>query len=319
MHKRTKDILISLLLVGVAVLCTVRWQAWFGMPEEPFWPYDTIDYRFSCPADEELVNTPCSNDSVLTLLVLGDIHSRLAAADYDTLAARVPDADAVMQVGDWLERGQHFYYQSLLREWTPCELSGLPVLATPGNHEYTKGLNKSLSEVWDQSFEHPHNGPVGVPGASYYTDQGPLRIISIDTNPLKRLVYLTRTLTWLHQLMDSAGDRYVVVMMHHPVVSVGKGRFNALIFCTFRYALGQADLVIAGHDHSYMRREPFVVLNTSGRTKRQRTNIHAEVMDTVPVYGVITVKTADYTSPMEFRLYRLDNGEILDSLYVHHD
>ena len=314
MRKWTKDILISILLVGITVLCIVRWQAWFGMPDEPFWAYDTIDYTFQCPEDEP--------DSSLTIIVLGDIHNRLVSDEYDTLAARVPDADIVAQAGDWLDRGQTYYYQSLLREWTNSGLNGLPVLATPGNHEYSKGLHKSLSSVWEDGFQHPDNGPRGVPGASYYVDLQQIRFIAIDTNPLRHLVYLTRTLTWLRQAMYSAGNRYIVVMMHHPVISAGKGRFNPLVYATFRHALGEADLVIAGHDHSYMRRTPFVVLNSAGKVKKQRHNLNAVAADTVPVYGVLRVEAPgiDARQPeMRFTVYRFRDGAVIDSLYVKHD
>ena len=116
MRKWIRFIVFMLLLAGGAVVCAIRWQAWFGMPPEPTWTGDTIDYAFSYPTEGT------------TVLVLGDIHNRLMQADYDTLAARVPDADAVAQVGDWMERGQEYYRQELLREWTHSALMGLPVI-----------------------------------------------------------------------------------------------------------------------------------------------------------------------------------------------
>ena len=315
MRKWIIGIVIALLVAGGAVLCVVRWQAWFGMPQEPTWTGQRLTYTF--PLFEQ-DTTPQSLD----ILVLGDVHNRLTCADYDTLAARVPQVDAVAQTGDWLDRGQSYYYQLLLREWTRSALYGTPVIACPGNHEYSKGLNKSLSPVWDRAFTHPSNGPVGVPGASYYMDYPQLRFIVIDTNPLQRLVYLTRTLTWLRTLIDSAGDRYVVVMMHHPVLSPGRGRMNPLIYAAFRHALGQADIVIAGHDHSYMRRAHFVVINSGGKAKTQRMLFTPEVTDSVPTYSVLSVKasTVSYQpSPLVFNTYRLSDGQLVDILYVKHD
>ena len=180
MPKWLKITIPCLLLAVGAVLCILRWQAWFGMPAEPQWNGETIDYTFPSPgtssrqtggvASAEKGDSLITSDSVLTLLVLGDIHSQLTRATYDTLAARVPQADAVLQVGDWMERGQNYYRQLLLREWTNSALYGLPVIATPGNHEYSKGLHKSLSPVWEETFTHPANGPIGVPGVSYYMD-----------------------------------------------------------------------------------------------------------------------------------------------------
>lgn len=316
MRKWIKIIVLSLLPAAGAVVCALRWQAWFGMPAELQWNGDTLDYVFSTPLD----TMPQDSIDTTTVLVLGDIHNRLQRDDYDTLAARVPNADFVIQIGDWMERGQDYYYQLLLREWTHSALYGLPVIACPGNHEYSKGVNKTLSPVWEKAFEHPMNGPTAVPGASYYVDYKQVRFIVIDTNPLTRLVYLTRTLTWLHATMDAASDRYIVVLMHHPVLSAGKGRFNALVYATFRYALGKADLVIAGHDHSYMRRTPFIVLNAAGKPKPQKMVFQPEVTDTVPVYGVLQIANHQFPiSNLQFNVYSLDDATLIDSLYVNHD
>ena len=49
MRKWISIILIGLLLAGGAVLCIVRWQAWFGMPAEPQWTGETLSY--TSPAD----------------------------------------------------------------------------------------------------------------------------------------------------------------------------------------------------------------------------------------------------------------------------
>jgi hypothetical protein len=141
----------------------------------------------------------------------------------------------------------------------------------------------------------------------------------MDTNPLVRITNLTRTLTWLHEAMNTAGDRYIVVIMHHPVLSPAKGRFNALIYTTFRYALSQADLVLAGHDHSYMRHTHFVVLNTAGKGKPQRMRFHTEHTDTIPVYGVLTAIRSDSANALTFTVHRLSDGVTIDSLYVSHD
>ena len=329
MRKWIKIVIPCLLLAGGAVLCVLRWQAWFGMPDEPQWTGATRTYTFPTFAQDSVpgfVWTPQGwQDTVrpqtLDILVLGDIHNNLKQADYDTLAARVPNADLIIQVGDWLHRGQNYYRQQLLREWEGTRLCGLPIINCPGNHEYSKGIHKTLSPIWSETFPQPDNGPVGVPGKSYYIDFPTVRLIAMDTNPLSRLVYVTRTLTWLRETMNSAGDRYIVVIMHHPVFAAAKGRFNAHIYAAFRYALGQADLVIAGHDHSYMRRTPFVVINTAGKQKQQRFRIPVQASDSVPAYGVLTMEKSPVShraTQMDFRVFSLKDGEMLDLFYVNH-
>ena len=316
MRKWISSIIITLLVAGGAIICAIRWQAWFGMPAEPLWTGDTIDYVFpTLPKETDTLFNSLPNE--LTILVLGDIHNKLQRSDYDTLAARVPEVAIVAQTGDWIDRGQNYYYQLLVREWTNSALDSLPVITCPGNHEYSKGLRKTISPIWSHAFLHPNNGPIDVPGSSYVVDLPQIRFIAIDTNPLVRLVYLTRTLTWLRQNMKEAGDKYVVVLMHHPVLSAGKGRFNPLLYAAFRIALGDADLVISGHDHSYMRYKSFVVLNTAGNPKPQHTVCKPDVTDTVPVYGIIQIPSS--TSDLKFTVHRLQDGTVIDSLYVKHN
>lgn len=317
MRRWVKIICSSLLLAVGVVICAVRWQAWFGMPGEPEWHGDTIDYVFPTVTNPQ---SPITFDDGLTFIVLGDVHNRLQKADYDSLAAWVPQADALIQIGDWLDRGYPYYYQLLLREWTPSKLEGLPVINCAGNHEYRKGLHKRLSPYWLEWFPQPVDSSLAVEGTFYTVDFPQVRLIVLDTNPLNRLVNLTRTLTWLEAAMKGAGNRSIIVLMHHPVRSAAKGRINPLIYATFRYTLSQADLVIAGHDHSYMRQMPFVVLNTSGKPKAQK-NLSVEATATEPVYGVLHFEPAKkgQKADWSFSVYRLYDGVQIDSIHGQHD
>ena len=330
MRKWIKIVIWTLLLAAGVTVCVVRWQAWFGMPDEPVWTGDSLTYVFPTFNQRRVPGfVAASNgwqDTIapesLDILVLGDIHNRLQRSDYDTLAARVPQADAVAQVGDWIDRGQEYYHQLLLREWTNSNLCGLPVINCPGNHDYTKGIDKHLPEAWHTWFPQPLNAPA-LPGVFYYVDFAQVRFIVMDTNPLDPLVYRTRALTWLLAAMKGAGNRNIVVMMHHPVVSVAKGRFNPGIYATFRYALRDADLVITGHEHSYMRQMPFVIVNSAGREKPQKVSERFEFASSEPVYSVLsferdTTATHSGRTPFSFRTYRMSDGVLIDSVYVDH-
>ncbi|MEE1095524.1 MAG: metallophosphoesterase [Paludibacteraceae bacterium] len=324
MKRKIKIATLILLLAGSAILCAVRWQAWFGIPEEPQWNGPIQTYQFHTfeadtvhgftHTDNGWTNT--STPHSLDILILGDIHNNLTTTDYNQIAQRHPEIDIITQAGDWLERGQTYYYQSLLKEWIPSELSKLPVINCPGNHEYTKGILKSLPKDWYSWFPHPQNGTVDHKGSMYYIDFPQLRFIVIDTNPLNRIVYLTRTLTWAQEAINTAGDKHVITMMHHPIFSAAEGRFNPLVYASLRYPLGQADLVISGHDHSYMRHMPFVVLNSAGKKKtpKQYRFITPEYQAEEEVYAIFSMPSHQ---PSILRTYRLSDGYIIDSCYVH--
>jgi predicted phosphodiesterase len=261
--------------------------------------------------------TNTSTPHSLDILIFGDIHNNLNLKDYNSIAQRHPGIDIVAQAGDWMERGQSYYYQSLLCEWIPSKLSKLPVINCPGNHEYRKGIRKSLPNDWYTWFPHPQNGTVDHKGSMYYIDFPQLRFIVIDTNPLNRIVHLTRTLTWIQEAINTTGDRHIIVMMHHPVLSAAKGRFNPLIYAFLRHPLGKTDLVISGHDHSYMRHMPFVVLNSAGKPKtpKQYKHLTIEEQAIVPVYSILSFPT--HQTPI-LRTYRISDGYMIDSCYVHH-
>ncbi|MBQ7631596.1 MAG: metallophosphoesterase [Paludibacteraceae bacterium] len=328
MRRWIKIVLPSALLAVGVVICALRWQAWFGMPEEPHWHGETIDYTFPTFAGDTLngfVRTTkgwqdTQSPASLDILVLGDVHNRLQKADYDSLAARVPIVDALIQTGDWLDRGYPYYYQLLLREWTPSALEGLPVITCAGNHEYDKGFRKAIAPQWNTWFPQPVDTTLGIEGANYIVDFPQVRFIILDTNPLNRLVRLTRTLTWLKAAMNAAKNKRIIVLMHHPVLSAAKGRVNPLIYATFRYTLSQADLVLAGHDHSYVRQTPFVVINTSGKPKAQK-NLSAEFTSTDPAYGVLHFEPAQtgQKADWSFCVYRLSDGVQIDGIYGQHD
>ena len=325
MRRKTKIATLILLLAGSAILCAVRWQAWFGIPEEPLWTGEKQTYQFHTfeagtvhgftHTEDGWTNT--STPHSLDILFFGDIHNNLTTTDYNQIAQRHPEIDIVAQAGDWLERGQSYYYQALLKEWIPSKLSKLPVINCPGNHEYRKGICKSLPNEWYTWFPHPQNGTIDHKGSMYYIDFPQLRFIVIDTNPLNRIVYLTRTLTWVQQAINTTGDRHIIVMMHHPVLSAAKGRFNSLIYTFLRHPLGKTDLVISGHDHSYMRHMPFVVLNSAGKPKtpKQYKHLTIEEQTIEPIYSILSFPT--HQTPI-LRTYRISDGYMIDSCYVHH-
>ena len=250
--RKLKFIIFASLLVGGAILCAVRWKAWFGNPPAPQWQGDTVTLSFRT-LDDSLLLQRLQKDT-LQLLVLGDVHNGLERADYFCICERHTDIDFYAQLGDWIERPCVYYEQMLYRAIENTGLDTLPVVAIPGNHEYHKGLIKRLSTSWKSRFANPQNGPARFLGSTYYVDFPHLRVIAIDTDGLQRLSDYTQTAFWLKQVLREATDRYTIVLMHHPIFSAAKGRQNPWMWLGFYGALREADVVFAGHDHGYMRR-----------------------------------------------------------------
>lgn len=314
-------IVILILLAGGIFVCAIRWKAWFRNPPEPAWTGDTIDYHFHTfgaghvPGFEHdgLYWRDVYNPDTLEILLFGDVHNAMTHADWQAVADRHPNADCYAQLGDFVERGYFYYNQQLYHNLQGTGFDTLPIINVPGNHEYRKGLQPQLPDYWRQTFRHPHNGPEESKGTTYYIDFPNLRLIALDTQGLQHLYEYTRVNTWLKRVIKSANDRFVIVIMHHPVFSTGKGRFNPGTFAAFVRPLSEADLVFAGHDHNYERRLPFV--NTSSTTKTKRRKLSQDSVSAltgVPLYEDIRI----YNDTLFLQTRICDSGAVCDSVVI---
>lgn len=317
--------IVLLLLIGAATLCVVRWKAWFVNPPEPFVDRsDSVEVYFhtfgrdTVPGFERMRDTwveTDENDSLLCFMVLGDVHNALDSADWARMAQWCPDLDFYVQAGDFVERGYEFYFRLLATQQHGTAFQSLPVLTTPGNHEYRKGMDPVLPQMWFETFPNPQNGPERFLGSTYYVDFPGLRIIMIDTNGLNMLSDFTMLNAWTKMVLREARHRYAIVVMHHPVYSSCEGRQNPLVFSTFRRALREADFVFSGHDHSYARRNRFIGTNAAKKHYKLKENASFDkLVPETQCYELLTLKGNNLT----LRSYDLNTGELFDEVVLHH-
>lgn len=121
-----------------------------------------------------------------------------------------------------------------------------PMVPAPGNHEYRGG---GLTKHWRAQFTLPENGPEGLAEHAYSTDFQGLRIVVLDTNQVEKQT------DWLDKMLSGNPNKWAVVVFHHPVFSVSKGRDSIKIRKALKLILDKhkVDLVLTGHDHTYAR------------------------------------------------------------------
>ncbi|MEM1452083.1 MAG: metallophosphoesterase family protein [Planctomycetota bacterium] len=172
-----------------------------------------------------------------------DLWSRVVRA----AALDAPDAAFLLHAGDLVnvaerdsEWGEWFGAGSWLN-------ATLPQLATPGNHEYTKGV---LSSHWRPQFAFPGNGPEGLEETVYWLDYHGVRFVSLNT-----MEGLEEQLDWLPDVLGDGDPSWTIVFQHHPLFSAAKGRDNEELRTHLKplYDEFGVDLVLQGHDHAYMR------------------------------------------------------------------
>ncbi len=299
-----------LLTVGV-IICAVRWKAWFVNPDEPEWTADTLDVHFCTYGMDSVFLMP----DTLQILLLGDVHNSLSREQYLSIADRHPNLTCYAQLGDFMDRGYFYYAQELVHQLDSTPFRTMPIINCAGNHEYHKGIARRLPDFWFDMFPQPQNGPINFLGRSYFVDFPHLRFIVVDTGGIHDLRDFTRVVTWTKATIRGAGDRFTIVMMHHPVLSTVKKRFN-LGVCTFFYrTLSEANLVFAGHDHNYARRLPFVNISSVTTRSRQVSSFFSfDCKASGAFYALLTVTP----SSLFMQVYTIDDGELVDSVEIAH-
>lgn len=320
-------ILLACVLAGGAMVCAIRWQAWFGNPAEIEWTDEKINYQFITMNNDSVLSA--LQRDTLSFILLGDIHNSLSNDQMTTIAQRHQDADFYAQLGDWMERPYLYYEQLMYQSLLGTGLDTLPVVAIPGNHEHLKGLVKTLPEHWQEIFPNPQNGPARFLGTSYYVDFSQLRLIALNTDGLMWMSDYTQVGFWLKKTLREAGEKFTIVMMHHPIYSTADGRFNPLIWLAFRGAMREADLVVSGHDHNYARRtehykarfwkkeEPTIFLATNASNKKypvKENNQYEASLAGEPVYEYIFVTP----TTLQISTYNIYSGELIDKVEIIH-
>ena len=313
------------LLAGGATTCAIRWEAWFGNSPEPEWTGEKITHQFMTMNNDSVLRT--LQRDTLSFVLLGDIHNSLMNDQMDALSQRHSDIQFWAQMGDWMERPYLYYEQMMYQSLLGTRFDSLPIIAIPGNHEYLKGIVKTLPEHWKTIFPNPQNGPARFLGTTYYVDFPHLRLIALDTDGLHRISDYTQVAFWLKKTLRDAGKKFTMVIMHHPVYSFAKGRSNPLMLLTFHSAMREADVVFSGHDHNYARstkhykarfwkkEEPTIFIGTNASIKKypvkEKTKYETSLSGE-PVYEYILVTP----TTLNISTYNLHSGEVIDDVEI---
>lgn len=170
-----------------------------------------------------------------------------------------PRAAFMVHAGDLVNRADS---DALWGEWF---LAGgwlnavIPVVATPGNHDYASEKKpdgstvRRLSRHWRAQFTFPLNGPPGLEETVYYLDYQNLRIVSLNSNER-----VEEQIPWMKKVLSEHNRTWTVVTFHHPIFSVAKERDNAALRNAWKPVFDRygVDLVLTGHDHTYGRTGP---------------------------------------------------------------
>lgn len=172
----------------------------------------------------------------------------LLRAAVDRLLERLPaigPIDAVIVTGDLSDDGSAASYATARAE---LDRLGLPLLAVPGNHDARAAFRACFADL-------PFMSQTGL--IDWVHDVGDTRVVGLDTLIEGQGGGLLRpeSLDLLARALDTAGDRAVLVALHHPPLRTGIRFMDAIALDTpeaLARCLERARAplrVIAGHVH----------------------------------------------------------------------
>lgn len=196
----------------------------------------------------------------------------------------------------------------------------LPIVATPGNHECLKGLVPEIDPRWKHTFASPLNGAKGDVGQSYYFETAELCFIVLNSNIWSNPLDLWRQYQWAKKVLKQSDKKWKMVLYHHPMYAVKKGRSNSLVHRPFKHLFEQygVQLVLQGHDHGYSRSSThgntplYLVSSCSPKTyKVDPKPIHDKVGADLQLVQEITI----VGDTLHYNSYQMD-GTLFDSVLV---
>ena len=248
--------------------------------------------------------TAAEGERPFTFVYFGDAQNDLRthwSRVFREAFREAPRAAFTLHAGDLINRANR---DAEWGEWfgAPAWVNAtIPVVPTPGNHEYAHVDEKDeksprqLSRHWAPQFALPENGPAALPETSYYIDYQGTRIISLNSNERQG-----EQAPWLREVLSKNPNRWTVLTFHHPIFSPARERDNPKLRDAWKPIIDEfkVDLVLTGHDHTYARSG-----DTSGRARVGTKNIpkgYHQVYDpaigTVYVVSVSGPKMYDLTS-----------------------
>ena len=169
-----------------------------------------------------------------------------------------PQIAFAVSCGDMVNSGQSSGQWTAFLQNTLDVLAEVPFFAAAGNHE--SNFSSGKPELMLQLFDFPQNGPEGFKEEFYSFEYGNCHITVLNScvfmgeQKMKEKDF-SDIKSWLANDLNSAKADFKIVVFHHPPHGVVNDKTGALVlenWCPIFEQYG-VDLVLSGHQHSYMR------------------------------------------------------------------
>lgn len=195
-------------------------------------------------------------DSVnrFSFIFVGDVQDTLKGKTrnfMENIRHRFPHVAFYAFAGDFIERPMNCYWEEAYQSVDSIAIC-YPLIVSPGNHEYKKGIVRVLEERFPYAFSYLLESRY-EDNHVFSIDYKDATIITLDSNRDPWLQFSQRK--WLEEALKASDKKWKIVMLHHPLYSI-KGTLNNITVRWMYDSLFRkygVDLVLQGHEHNYAR------------------------------------------------------------------
>ena len=220
----------------------------------PRWPFAAACAALAAACQARPEPATAASEKIYTVYAAGDIaycdHKPALISDANDTAKVVETGLAASRDAAVLLLGDNVYQRGTAKEFRDCYdptwgRFKARTFPSPGNHEYATPGAKGYFDYFGAAA-----------GRGYYSvDLGAWHVVSLDSN-LKGAAHEAQ-LAWLRQDLAASGARCTLAYWHHPLYSSGwHGSIPKMRAAWDILHRAGAELVLAGHDHTYERFAP---------------------------------------------------------------
>lgn len=216
---------------------------------------ETYTYRIRSSKDTTLwYQFEMDSATNYSFLYFGDVQDELEGG-FDTLLPSImkhnPKVSFLLFGGDLIERPMDCYWNVVFRSLDTFA-TRYPILSVPGNHEYLKGLTRTLERRYTLTFPY-FNVDEESDNAIYTFSRGDARFFLLDSN--KDIWKYASQRSWLKEQLNKSAEKWKIVVLHHPIHSIKGATNNLGVRAFFDGVIKDAgvDLILQGHEHGYAR------------------------------------------------------------------
>ena len=183
----------------------------------------------------------------------------------DLALSRCPDAKFILTLGDNVDNGENELQWNGLFHGLDGITQNIPFMLMTGNHDnrgfrvYEEGRQEGKyyldhADSFDYQFKeaYPQNGPAGYETENYSFDYGNVHFTILGVN-----AYET-TGRWALNDLRNTDRTWKLAAFHYPIFPVMPEGVGGMYYGMIPEALdaGKADIMFAGHEHSFARSYP---------------------------------------------------------------